>query len=232
MRSSSEAAAFVVQADDATTAGAFVSAPLPRGGEAFASREPGGEADPPPEPEPDVEARCRAAFEAGREAARAELPWSEAERLESAIGAFEKAARAFDAERGAYLRSQRGALVDLSVHLAEWILAREVAADRKAVAALVERAVAVLPPHPEIAVHLAPADHALLAAGGAAEADAARLTADPALEPGDVRVEAGAATLDARRKVLLERAREILAPAVDAERADEPAAGEAEGESP
>ena len=225
MRSSSEAGRFELRPDDVTATGPFVPVALPQdGAEGFRAADASVHVSPS-DPEPDAEAERRAAFEAGREAGRAELPWQEARELEEAIVALESARAAFAAERRDYLRAQRRSLVELAIAIAEQILVRELHADPTALVAVVEAALDALPPEcreDEIVIPLSPADHAALARGEGdaltrlAGDGAARLVADASLAPGDVRLEAGAATLDARRAVLLERVREALAPAVDA----------------
>ncbi len=223
MRSSSEATRFELEPDDVTASGPFVPSPL-----SPAEAVPDFvDAEPPssPDPEPDAEAVRRAAFEEGRQAGRAELPWQEARQLETAIVALESALAAFAAERSDYLRAQRTALVELALEIAERVLVRELEADPSALVGLVEGALDALPPESregDLAIRLSPADHAVLAAGEGdaltrlSGAGAVQLVADASLAPGDVRVEAGAATLDARRTVLLDRVREALAPAVAA----------------
>jgi len=242
MRSSSDALGFQLQPDDVTATGAFVSKPL-AGLEAagFTSADASASASPPePESQPDLESVRHAAFEEGREAGRAELPWQEARQLETAIVALESAERAFAAERRDYLRAQRGALVDLAIAIAERILMRELSTDPAALVALVERAIDSLPQASRdggVALHLSPSDHGVLAQGEGdalarlAQDGTVQIVSDAGLAPGDVRVQAGATTLDARRSVLLERVREALAPALDAA-SNEPAAAAAGGNGP
>ena len=63
-------------------------------------------------PPTDPEELLRQTYERGREAGRAELPWQEAEALESAQLALERAARALDDERRESLRVQREAVIE------------------------------------------------------------------------------------------------------------------------
>jgi flagellar assembly protein FliH len=239
MRSSSDGLGFQLRPDDVTATGAFVSKPL---ADLEAARFTSADAPAPaaasaPASQPDLEALRNAAFEEGREAGRAELPWQEARQLETAIVALESAERAFAAERRDYLRAQRRALVELAIAIAERILMRELRADPAALVALVERAIDALPEASRdegVALHLAPSDHDALAHGEGdavarlAQGGAVRIVSDPDLAPGDARVRAGATTLDARRAVLLERVREALAPAVDAAATPLPPAATAE----
>ncbi len=234
MRSSSEGSAFRTPSGDPTAVGAFVPRPLPDGAPDFAGDAP---AAPAESPTPDPESLREAAFEEGRRAGRSELPWQEARQLETLLVALESAQRAFAEERRGYLRAQRSALVELALELASRILDRELAADPDAWVALVERALDALPPAVPSApaddgptIRLAAADHAGLGAGeGEALARLAahgRVVADPELEPGDVRVEAGAARVDARRELLLANLREVLTTAADAPLPAGPAPGD------
>ncbi len=217
MRSSSETQRFVSGPEDATASPPFVADPLHPGDARFESAGGGAPAPAPAPAGPDLEAMRREAFEAGREAGRAERPPGEAEARAAATRLLEAAARELAESRVEYLRAQRGALVELAVAIAERILDREVSTDPAALVASVEAALDAVPDEEPAVVHLAPADHASLCAGeGEAPAVLARhgveVAADAALAPGDVRVRAGAARVDARRERLLERIREALLP--------------------
>jgi len=228
-----------------TTVAAFVPAPAPAGGfapeplpvpgafvradatpprvEAAAAPPeppPAPAPEPPPPPPPpavDVEALRRAAFEEGERAGRAALPWQEAEALRSAAAALESAARELASLRSSYLLENRRLVVELACAIAERVIGAPPApAAREALAALVERAVALFPPDEPLAVHLCAADRETLAAGGESTLigdGRLALVTDATLAPGEARIVGASGTVRAAVADVLERVRAELADA-------------------
>lgn len=174
-----------------------------------------------PEPVVDVEAIRAAAYEAGREAGRAECPWQEAEGLRVAIHALDEALHGVAALRRGYLLDQRSALVELACALAERVLGAAVAVRLDAIAGVVERALAVVGEPEAIRLRLAPGDVARIREGLAPElqrlieAHGVVLESDPALRAGDARVLAGRTRVDARLGETLRQLREEMLELVD-----------------
>jgi flagellar assembly protein FliH len=188
-----------------------------------AAAAPAGAAAEPHAPAVDLEELRRAAFEEGRAAGRAELPWQDADALRAALGSLEEAARALDATRRGYLRAQRRALVELAIAVAERVLARAVAADPDALVLLVARALDLLGEEEPLRVRLCAA-HVETCAQGLApelarlvEERGVALEPDRELSPGDVRVQAGRCQVDARLGECLRRVREDLGELIERE---------------
>jgi flagellar assembly protein FliH len=197
----------------------FVADPLPRPASEFHGSRPGQER---PElgaaenPHPDPEQLLREAYERGREAGRGELPWQEAEALESAQAALTRAARTLDDERRGTLQAQRETVIELALAVARRILEREVSAGLDGLEPLLERALALLGKSGPVVLYLAPADLETLRAGGApaleqlGEKVLAGIEADPELRPGDARLSAGSAGVDASVDTILAHFRSEL----------------------
>ena len=168
------------------------------------------------------EERERAAFEEGRAAGRAELPWAEAEALASAIDAVEQAARALASLRSSYLDLHRRALVDLALAVAERVLGREIEADGDALAGVIAQALEAAGEERPLRLRLAPGDHETLSAGHAPrlaallEESGVAVDADPELAPGGLRLEAGRTEVDARIGEILKRVKENLHTVIEA----------------
>jgi flagellar assembly protein FliH len=178
---------------------------------------PAQPAEAPPRAAPvDLDALRAAAFEEGRAAGRAELPWHDAEALRHATSALLAAARALAALRRQYLRDQRRAVVDLAVAIAERLLRRQVAARPDALAGVVERAIEAAGPERPLRLALSPQDLASVRDGqavelaGLASEHGIELVADPSLARGDARAFAGRAVVDARVEDTIARVREEL----------------------
>ncbi len=173
---------------ETSLASAFVPEPLCPGGREFVSIHT------PRAPHPSLESRLQAAYEEGRQAGRAELPWADAERLGRAASALSDALHEIEKESRELRRSARELALELGLAIAERLVAGAVAADLDALAARVDAALQLVegPTPPE--VHLATDDHATVTAGAApelqrlAEAHGARFSPDPELAPGQVRV--------------------------------------------
>jgi len=169
-------------------ASAFVPEPLCPGGREFVS------VHTPRAPHPSLESRLQAAYEEGRQAGRAELPWRDAEQLGRAASALSDALHEIEQEARELRRCARELALELGLAIAERLVAGAVEADLDAVAARVDAALQLVegPTAPE--VHLAPDDHATVTAGAApelqrlVEAHGARFSPDPELAPGRVRV--------------------------------------------
>ncbi len=184
---------------------------------------------PPAAPAPPVgQAALRAAREEGFAAGRAEglaegVRQVEREALGPAAAALEEAAQALTALRRHYLRAQRGLLVELALAVAARLLAREVEADRDALAGALERALEALGEEPASRVLLSERDLELVEHGLAPRLSALAaerglvLEASPELASGDVRVLAERSEVDARRAELLRRLRAELDEVLDVE---------------
>ncbi len=167
-------------------------------------------------PDPTPEEQQAAAYEEGRRAGRAELPWEDAERLRTAADALAGAADALALVQRDGLRSQRTAIVDLALVVAGHLLGREIEADTDALAAQVADALELLQGHAPPAVHLSPPDHETLRGGGAPGLErlagewGATLVADEELAPGQVRVLGGESLVEIELDRALARLREEL----------------------
>jgi len=190
----------------------FVSNPLPRPAHPFRGRRAEraeGELAAPQEQRSDPEELLRDAYQRGREAGRAELPWREAEALQSARLALEKAVSALDDERRASLRAQRETVIELALAVAGRILEREVTIRLDALEPLLESSVSLLSHLGPVVLHLAPGDLETLRTGGAPELErlagfaSLRIESDPQLRPGDARLSAGSTGVDARVESIL-----------------------------
>lgn len=169
---------------------------------------PGSEPDGAQEA-PDLDELLARSYEEGRAAGRAELPWSQAEALTAATQACERGAALLEQSGRAYLRANRGMVVDLAVAISEHILRRTLSSDASELVALVERAIAHGDQDESVRVMLSPGDLETLREGLAEDLDRMQrerdLTfgADPALAPGDVRTETGSLEVDARLESML-----------------------------
>jgi flagellar assembly protein FliH len=161
----------------------------------------------------------------GTEAARAELPWQEAEALIAAAGALEEAGRSVTAIRRSYLASHRQVVVDLALEIAQRVVGHEISTSPDALVGIIERSLALVEASDAPVVLLATADHEILGAGGApqlqrlAEEGDLQFEADASLAPGDVRVRSGNMQVDGRLSELLRRVREELGELLDIEEA-------------
>ncbi len=192
---------------------------LPQGVQAEAP-EPVIEAPALPIPEeppaPTPEELVAEAFEKGREAGRAELPWQEADALQKATEALEEAARSIDSLRRNYLLEERRQAVEVAIAIAERILGRAIEADLDALTPVIERALQGLPESGKIDLRMSTADCDTLARGDATqlaallESHAVTLQPDATLSSGDARVLVGRTHVDVRREELLRRVREEL----------------------
>ena len=208
----------------------FVADPLPRPADGFRrdrEAESFADVDVLEEPHPDPDELLRESYERGREAGRGELPWQEAEQLESARLALEQAVRALDDERRADLRAQREMVIELALAVARRILEREVAARLDDLEPLLERAIPLLAQAGPIVLFLAPGDLETLRSGGAPAIEelAGRalegVVADEELRPGDARLSAGNAGVDARVHTILAQFRAELRGLVNLEEESE-----------
>lgn len=194
----------------------FVADPLPRPASQFRGNRARQEVPQPEsveEPLADPEELLRQAYERGREAGRAELPWQEAEALQSAEKALSRAASALDDERRGSLRAQRETVIELALVVARRILEHEVSARLDDLEPLLERALALLARKGPVVLYLAPGDLETLRAGGAPALErlagdaVERIEADPGLRPGDARISAGSAGVDASIDTILSQFR-------------------------
>lgn len=174
-------------------------------------------AAPPP---PDLEAVRREAFERGVAEGRAALPWTDAEALRATVRAFTAAASELAAARRSYLLENRHVVVELACAIAERVLGAPPATDRAALTALVGRALELFPNDEPLALHLAPADRAIVEAGLAEEMarlgreGRVRVVEDATLAPGEARVLGRSSDVRAAVAEVLERLRAELADAV------------------
>ena len=186
--------------------------PGPEGGSAWVQA-----AAPPP---PDLEAVRREAFERGVAEGRAALPWTDAEALRATVRAFTAAASELAAARRSYLLENRHVVVELACAIAERVLGAPPATDRAALTALVGRALELFPNDEPLALHLAPADRAIVEAGLAEEMarlgreGRVRVVEDATLAPGEARLLGRSSDVRASVAEVLERLRAELADAV------------------
>jgi len=142
----------------------------------------------------DVDAIRKEAYAQGEAAGRAQLPWEDAAALRHAIAALADAASALSRQSRSYLVASRRAIVDLAAAMAERIVARTLALDRSALAALVGEAIASFAPAEPLVVALSPSDLevvqlALSSDAGADPPDRALcFAADASLDPGCARI--------------------------------------------
>jgi len=214
---------------------AFVAAPIPHEHGAFAAGPAGAasaavaapEAAPPAAWQEGYDAGLAEGLARGREegsaAARAELPFADAEALRTAAAALDGAAGSVAALRRGYLAENRRMLVEISVAVAERVLGQRIEADPDLLAGVVERALTALGDAPDVRLCLSERDHRAVVEGGAADLAALAerrglaVEVDPGLAPGDVRVLAGRSRVDARIEAVLRRIREELAAGADDE---------------
>ncbi len=163
-----------------------------------------------------LEEQLAAAFEEGRQAGRAELPWNEAEGLRTAAEGLAAAGEALARIQRDGLRSQRVAIVDLALAIAGHLLDREIEADADALVAQLADALELLQGHAPPIVYLSSADHETLRGGGAPGLErligdwGANLAADAELTAGRARVEGGESLLEIELDRALAGIREAL----------------------
>jgi flagellar biosynthesis/type III secretory pathway protein FliH len=127
--------------------------------------------------------------------------------------ALERAVRALDEERCECVHAQREAVIELALAVARRVLEQEVTARLDGLEPLLDRALPLLSHAGPVVLHLAPGDLETLRAGGAPSLE--RLTgrafagveADPELRPGNARLCAGSASVDASVDAILARFR-------------------------
>lgn len=198
-------------------ASGFVALPLAHVDGSFDAESPTVLRPSMDRPATDVESIRREAYEAGRAAGRAELPWSEAEALRTALAALEDTLRSLTALRRGYLVDNRMAVVDLAFAIAEQVLGRAVRTRRDTIVELLARALPLAGDADVIHVHLATSDLEALRSGEApaltrfVEEHGLTTEADDALSPGESRILAGRTRVDARLGEVLRRLREDIA---------------------
>lgn len=157
-----------------------------------------------------AQARAEAArVEAAAAAATAELTG----RLEQAISAVGTAARGLEQRAVRTCAEAEELILAAAVALTEALVGHELAVTRTPGEDAIRRALALAPAGRPVLVRLNPADHAVVAAGGAQreiDGRAVTLLADPALRPGDAVAECDATTIDARVDAALARVRDLL----------------------
>ena len=169
---------------------------------------------PAAEPPLDLEALRREAYEAGAAAARAERDAAEAARVDAAVAALEDAAARIRGAAGDYLRENRRAALELGLAIAEHVLGGPPGASVDALAALVDRGLALLDETQPVVVRVAPeaADalvQALAARGRAPESF--RIEADPEVARGEARLAGSTQGLTVKLDEALARVRAELA---------------------
>ncbi len=179
---------------DRDSRAAFVAAPLRVGGQDFLSLDAATSRR-----QPDLEERLAQAFEEGRQAGRAELPWQEAEVLARAASALDEALGRVAAQERDWLEATREAALSLALAIAERLVGHAVDTDRDALAVRLDAGLRLVEGSGATELALAPEDHAILVQGQAPELarlvqdHAARLVADDELRPGQARITGGAA---------------------------------------
>lgn len=142
----------------------------------------------------DVDEIRKEAYAQGEAAGRAQLPWEDAAALRRAIAALDDAAIALSRNRRSQLIESRRAIVDLAGAMAERIVARTLALDRSALAALVGEAIESFEPAESLVVALSPSDLEVVQlalsreAGAVPPGRALRFEADASLEPSCARI--------------------------------------------
>jgi len=188
-----------------------------RADEPFAPARVAPAAAAPRAAEPDPGQQIAEAFASGFEQGRARAAEEQAEVVRGALCALEEAARELRARDARAQAALAPAALELAVAVAERILRREIDRDLGSLAPCLEEALAALRPTAATCLALAPADLAAVEAGAAdavaklAETWNARLVADPALAPGEARVESGGAQVELVWDRVVERFRRTLA---------------------
>lgn len=164
-----------------------------------------------------------AGFAAGLRAAEAEYR-KKAEQLEAAFSArsehqraaadrtlavLNSAVRALHARNAPVLSAAEDVLAAAAVELAEAVLGQELSDGEKSARAALARALAGAVPSEIVTVRMNPADLAVLGGTDISQAEV-RLTADPALDPGDAVAVLPDGFLDARIGTALARAKQAL----------------------
>ncbi len=187
-----------------------------------ADEELSGPAAGAPEPMP-PEAALHEAYESGREAGRAELPFTEALELEQAAEALTRAATALCELRRDYLTAHREAIVELALAIARQLLGRAFEADPLRCVRRLEETLASVDASATIRVRIPRASAQLLEAGGSEPLallmrhDALEVEASDALAPGEFELDAGTLHMDAQLEPWLARLREALTDCTTAE---------------
>ncbi len=159
---------------------------------------------------------CEAAYDAGRQHGRGELPWDEAERLHSIAGCFERASSELAQLRQQYLLINRNTLVELATAMAEKIVRHELSLDPVLLGGMIQGALGALVDDAPVTLALSPSDHETLAQGPLSELEQGvaegglSIEVDEALEPGDFRLSTERSEIDARVAELLEQLAEGL----------------------
>ena len=151
------------------------------------------------------------AFEAGREAGRSELPWKDAQALQSATESLVEVANGLQSLRRSYLHAHRRALISIACQIAEKIVGRTLQLDPELLIPRIESALSHVGEGDPITLQLSPRDIQTLETGGLqllAELGEDRgvvVNTDPKLSQGDIRVIAGKTLVDGRVHELIER---------------------------
>jgi flagellar assembly protein FliH len=168
------------------------------------------------------EAGFRAGFDAGYEAGHGEglqaaaisVQHAEAERaaqLQPALVALQQAAEHFDAEQGAAFTQVEDAIATAAFLLTEALLGRELALSASPGRDAIARALRLAPERLAVTISLNPLDLATVGdAGGVAPGRDVTMLPDPAIAPGDARVEVGACRIDSILADAVERVRVAL----------------------
>jgi flagellar assembly protein FliH len=168
------------------------------------------------------EAGFQAGFDAGYEAGHTEglqaaavsVQQAEAVRaaqLQPAIVALQQAAERFDTEQGAAFAQVEDAIATAAFLLTEALLGRELALAASPGRDAIARALRLAPERLAVTISLSPADLATIRdTGDIAPGRDVTLVADPALAPGDARVDVGACRIEAILADAVERVRAAL----------------------
>jgi len=195
--------------------------PDPRG--SFPTFSGGSPAEPPPEASSDADTEVQQAYAEGLAAGRAELLTAEAAALRRATGVLGDAVVELGQWRRGEQRRVRHAALEVARLVAARVLQCELSHDLDLLAPRVEEALGLLEGAEPVSVTLSPVDRDVVAECGAPGLErlctewGARLDADPALAPGDVRVRGGETRVDARLASVLDRIGEALAELLGAE---------------
>ncbi|MFQ5418666.1 MAG: FliH/SctL family protein [Myxococcota bacterium] len=177
----------------------------------------------PPDPDTDPAQVCRGQI-AGAVAESAGEIDTAGESCRRAAEALCAAASELVALRDEYLAAHRHEAVELAFVIAGAILGRSFSGNTDGLASRIERAVAQLDDAGPLRLQLASEDHEVVATDAAGElsrivrAAPIEVSADPELEPGEFRLQAGPAEVDGRLDALLARMRQQLTDTVGGRR--------------
>lgn len=166
--------------------------------------------------EPSIEEQLQTAFEQGRETGRADLPWREAEGLESATRGLEAAIAGLIERTDEVTCAGRAAVIELGLAIARQLVGHALEVDLDALSARVSAALEVVAGQTPLVLELAPDDHAVVLEGGAAaitritEQRGVRIEPNQEIAPGQARIRGGESHVELDLDQALARIRQEL----------------------